>query len=196
MLHSAAVWLTERLYRHCRLPAERKAVYIYGAELSLSTLAASFSIIIISLLLGHFFTAVLFLACFVGFRLFAGGFHASTYGRCFLLTNSMFLAALAGAALLKLLQLPFFSLALLVVSAAIIFWLAPIRNKNHPMSDKTFRKNRVIARGLALIVAVLFSLLYVFGVSPGILAISSTSIAAVAVMMIIPKWNERSVSNV
>ena len=45
MLHSCAEYLTHTLYRHCPLSEEKRPVFVYGFELSLSTLSSILSII-------------------------------------------------------------------------------------------------------------------------------------------------------
>ena len=87
--------LTERLYRHCPLDPSKKAIYEYGIQLSLSTLASMCSIILLGILFGNPASAFLFLGVFFFLRLFSGGYHAPTYTRCFLLTNVVYLVVYA-----------------------------------------------------------------------------------------------------
>lgn len=49
MLHSCAEYLTHTLYRHCPLSEEKRPVFVYGFELSLSTLSSILSIILLSI---------------------------------------------------------------------------------------------------------------------------------------------------
>lgn len=51
MLHSCAEYLTHTLYRHCPLSEEKRPVFVYGFELSLSTLSSILSIILLSIIL-------------------------------------------------------------------------------------------------------------------------------------------------
>lgn len=50
MLHSCAEYLTHTLYRHCPLSEEKRPVFVYGFELSLSTLSSILSIILLSMI--------------------------------------------------------------------------------------------------------------------------------------------------
>ena len=95
MLHTCAVRFTEFLYKRCSFPASRQAVYVYGSELFFSTALSIISILLISFLAGKPISGILFVLIFVGLRVFVGGFHAATYGNCFLLTNGVFLTAFA-----------------------------------------------------------------------------------------------------
>ena len=92
MLATIAARLTDQLYFRCPLDPSKKAIYEYGIQLSLSTLASMCSIVLLGLLLKNPASAFIFLGVFFFLRLFSGGYHAPTYARCFLLTNSVYLA--------------------------------------------------------------------------------------------------------
>lgn len=192
MLHTCAVGFTKILYRHCRLPARCEAVYVYGAELLFSTALAAFSILLTSFLARRPFSGILFILIFVSLRIFVGGYHASTYRNCFLLTNGVFLTALAASILLDRLEVPILVLSLMT-SVSIIWTLAPIRNPHHPLTKEAYEKNKSVGRVLVCIESIISVVADFFinqtGVS--ILPIVSASIAAVAVMMIISKISER-----
>lgn len=74
MLNQIAQRLTECLYRHCRLDEQRRAVYIYGFELLISTMCSIICILSLSAFLPHYFSGVVFLIVFISLRLFAGGY--------------------------------------------------------------------------------------------------------------------------
>lgn len=192
MLHTCAVGLTKVLYRHCHLPARCEAVYIYGAELLFSTALAAFSILLISFLAGKLFFGILFILIFVSLRIFVGGYHASTYRNCFLLTNGVFLAALGASTLLDRLEAPILTLGL-IPSISIVWMLAPIRNPHHPLSKEAYEKNKSVGRVLVCIESIVSVVAdsFINQTGKSILPIASASIAAVAVMMIISKISER-----
>lgn len=185
MLGTLASRLTDQLYLHCSLDPRKKAVYTYGIQLSLSTLASMCSIVLLGILLGDALSAFLFLGVFFFLRLFAGGYHASTYARCFLLTNSVYLMVyLFGKGLL---YFRFFILLpiITVVSCMVIVILAPIRNKHHPLSEPTYEKNRRIARALAIIEGSICLALSIWETAYPCLSVLVMSLAAIAVMMLI-----------
>ena len=97
MLENIASRLTDQLYLHCPLDQRKKVIYTYGIQLSLSTLASMCSIVLLGILLGDAPSAFLFLGVFFFLRLFGGGYHAPTYARCFLLTNSVYLAVVGAS---------------------------------------------------------------------------------------------------
>lgn len=192
MLHICAVSFTGLLYKHCSLPVDRRAVYIYGVELFFSTALAAISILMISFWVGKITSGILFILIFVSLRVFVGGFHASTYRNCFLLTNSVFLATLVGAALLEKCKLPIQVLSL-IPSIGAVWMLAPISNIHHPLSKEAYQINKKVGRilvGMESLILISVDL-FIGRTDFAVLPITSASIAAVAVMMIIPKIIER-----
>lgn len=192
MLHICAVSFTRLLYKHCNLPVDRRAIYIYGVELFFSTAFAAISILMISFGVGKITSGILFILIFVSLRVFVGGFHASTYRNCFLLTNSVFIATLVGTTLLEKCKLPILILSL-IPSIGTVWMLAPISNIHHPLSEEAAQNNKIVGRTLVGVES-LISLsidLFMGRMDFAILPITSASIAAVAVMMIISKISER-----
>lgn len=191
MLNACATALTDRLL--CRFPRAQasRAVYIYGFELSLSSLAVMSSVFILSYLCGAVYTSITFSLIFVSIRLFSGGYHAKTYGRCFILSNAVYLACFSTAYLIQILRITFFCPVLTLLSMAIVCVLAPVKHKNHPMSNTSYQKNRNIAlafttcEGLSILVAFFFSFML------HIVCMGSTTMTAIAVLMVIPKIQER-----
>lgn len=191
MLNACATALTEKLL--CRFPMVRvrRAVYIYGFEITISSLAVMLSVFILSCLCGAVYTSFTFSLIFVSIRLFSGGYHAKTYGRCFILSNAVYLACLCAAYLIQMLRITFLCPVLALLSMAVVFVLAPVEHKNHPMSNTSYRKNRKISlafttcEGLSILVASFFSFML------HIVCIGSTTMTAVAVLMVIPKIQER-----
>lgn len=191
MLHSNAERLTDFLFSRCPLEPAKRSIFLYGFELALSTLSSFLSIILLSILLGDVFSSLLFIAVFFFLRLFAGGFHASTYTHCFIITNSVYLAVFAVSRLLEVHSVKPVILVLGIVSCTAIYGLAPIKNRKHPLSQARYRRNQKIARALAALEALIIILITIFGDGVHQLSIFSASLMAVAVMMIIPRLKER-----
>lgn len=184
MLENIASRLTDQLYLHCPLDQRKKVIYTYGIQLSLSTLASMCSIIILGTVLGNISSALLFLSVFFFLRLFTGGYHAPTYARCFLLTNIVYLAVYGLSQGLVYFRLFAFLPVIALASCVTIILLAPIQNKNHPMSETTYAKNRKVAIGLATLETLLLLVLYLWESFHPYITVPTMSLAAVAVMML------------
>ena len=180
MLATIAARLTDQLYLRCPLAPSKKAIYEYGIQLSLSTLASMCSIVLLGILLKNPASAFIFLFL----RLFSGGYHAPTYARCFLLTNSVYLAVVGTSYWIVHFQLYHLLPVVVVASCVVVIALSPVRNKHHPLSENTYRKNRKIAVVLAAVESFLFLFLVIWQIFRPYVAISTMSLAAVAVMML------------
>ena len=185
MLQAVSSYLANQLYIHCRLDASKKEVYQYGIQLSLSTLASACSVIMLSLLLGEAITSFAFLGIFFFLRLFAGGYHARTYMRCFLLTNAVYLTVFFASEIVRNTQLYSLLPVIAITSCLIISVLAPVRNKNHPLSAGAYNRNRKIALCIVLIETSILIVLWFWKSIRPFLIVPTMSLAAVAVMMII-----------
>lgn len=62
----------------------------YGLDVLISSILEVFSIFIISAFVGNFFKTLVFFAAFVPLRIYAGGYHASTRLRCFLISIAVY----------------------------------------------------------------------------------------------------------
>ena len=186
MLQRCASQLVGFLYGKSELDQSKKAIYQYGTELTISTAAAVASILLLATLLGNLLWGVIFLVVFISFRLPGGGYHASTYRNCFILTNSVFLASFILS--LILLSTPnVIRNVLLLISCFAIWMLAPIPNPHHPVSERTFRKNKIIVRGMVVVDSLLMFLGELLLSMYSMFCIFTASVAAVAAMMILSK---------
>lgn len=142
MLSITANYIADILYQKLNFPIEKKAVYVYGLELIVSTLASMISIILIALWMDRLLDAFIFLTVFISFRVVCGGYHAKTYSRCFFSSIGTFLFSsglsmvLANSAAVLLLG---------VFSGAVISLWAPISNSCHPLSYKARKRNRSLS---------------------------------------------------
>lgn len=190
MLHSCAEYLTHTLYRHCPLSEEKRPVFVYGFELSLSTLSSILSIILLSIIFKNVYSSLLFLYIFFFLRLFSGGYHAPTYPRCFILTNAIFAFVYLLSEVIqwyKPLLIPF-----AILSCISIFLLSPIRSTKHPLSERLYAQNKKAARIIVSIDFLLFLILYITGMPTRYLATWALSLSAVAIMMVITLFEKNS----
>lgn len=186
MLQRCATHIVGFLYHKSELDQSKKAIYQYGTELTISTAAAVASILLLATLLGNLLWGVIFLVVFISFRLPGGGYHASTYRNCFILTNSVFLASFILS--LILLSTPnVIRNVLLLISCFAIWMLAPIPNPHHPVSERTLRKNKIIVRGMVVVDSLLMFLGELLLSMYSMFCIFTASVAAVAAMMILSK---------
>ena len=172
-------------------------MYVYGSELALSTLTSCFTILTISFVLGDIRIGLLFLFVFISVRLFAGGFHASTYVRCFITSNLVYLCAFVCIRTLCTTNTLTIQIILLIISCILITLKGPIKNLHHPLSEKVYSKNRAILRVVVPLEACCGLGLCLLTYDIIWLSSVAVSLFAVAVMMLFPllsQWKGGAVS--
>ena len=76
------------------VPSEDKDIYVYGIGQGTVLLVNLISVIIIGLLLGMVWQSLVFILAYIPIRSYAGGYHASTQLRCYILSNAVVVAVL------------------------------------------------------------------------------------------------------
>lgn len=162
MLNVIADFCTSILVNNGVVKEEKSAVLVYGFQLFISTASSLLSILLISLFTGNIAYGILYLVVFMLLRITANGFHARTYGRCFLLTNGLFLLYL-GVVNFYPRIVPLFLDRLLLLFCFIYIWIkAPVEHPNHKLSLKNKKKNQLAAR-IIICIDVLFIIILVNG---------------------------------
>lgn len=184
MLRKLAEYCTEALIRRDTIQKDKKAIYVYGFELFWSTFLCIVSILFFGIAFGHWKQSIVFLLFFLPIRTFTGGYHASSYGTCFLLTNMIALACVTLAGLLKECSMAEVGCWLMGGVAFIYIWRhAPVVFEIHPMKPERICKNRTYAHGLIVIEAV--TLVSFIVMKYDVIYIALVSTCVVAFMMFI-----------
>ena len=143
-----------------RLQGVNEPILRYGCELIITSFFGLLILIGLSLAIGHPLAWFFFVIGFAPHRTSAGGYHADTHARCYIVTSSMFLVGTITAYYLDWNQ--YIYLAVSVFSFISIILLAPLTAVNKPLSEKRLRSNRIRSLVIAcvhLLVAVFFTML-------------------------------------
>ena len=185
MIHYAAKNLTRQLLRRNMIDSAKQEIYQYGLELTLSTLVTSSSIMLTACLMDSFAIGLLYFVVSIPLRMTAGGYHAPTYFRCFLISNAAYLAVSCCAGYLSSLALPYpVWLALLFGSAFYILKNCPVRNPHHPVSYRILNKNRRITILFLCILCSLMTLSYTILLQSYMLNFITVTISSVALFIV------------
>lgn len=160
MLNTIATLCTSILVNNGIIKEEKSAVMIYGFQLFIATASSLLSILLISFFSGNIEYGILYLIVFMLLRITANGFHARTYGGCFLLTNGLFLLYLSIINFYPYIVPLLFNKLLLCFCFVYIWINAPVEHPNHKLSLKNRNKNKLAARIIIAIDALLVILLY------------------------------------
>lgn len=161
MLKLISEKITDQWIMNGVINKEFKEAYIYGVLLLLSTGINVAIIIIISAFIHNVLIWIPFLAGFIPLRVTAGGFHAKTPLKCgvfFCSGYTIFLALMTYIPNSAKIIIEFINI---VISAILVFRLAPIPASNKPLSsNELFRKRElsIIIIAISLFLVVLFSL--------------------------------------
>lgn len=186
MLTRIANKCTQVLLNNSIIIKDKEDIFIYGFELFFSTLFAILGIILTSIICLRPDIGFVFLLFFIPIRLFAGGFHASTYGRCFVCTNAVFIVVLL-LSVFTLNKVGFLISGILFLCSLIYIWKnAPIEHKDAPLSQSKRDYNEKMAKKILGIEVLCITIVYILkGNQIAYTAVLTTVV--VAFMMIITK---------
>ena len=150
---------------------EERAIYRYGFDALFTALLQMASIFLLAIVVGNFFETFLFFLAFIPLRIYAGGYHAGTRLKCYLLSLANY-----GVFSLALLFVPgaFYSPLILcgcVFSAVIVLTYAPIVHANRKASEASKKHYRRVS--LAVVsteIIMLLTLQVIFKENPLIFA--------------------------
>lgn len=192
--------ITEHLLLMDVIDQKDAAIYCYGLEVLLLSLLEIISILCLALLVGNFFETLFYFAAFIPLRLFAGGYHASTRLRCYLLSLFVY-----GIFTWLLTVFPsehrlLFSVVVAGFSVVVIFLFAPVIHPNRYCegSESKFLKKTswkiVLMEMILILVGCLFQLkTFVFIIASGIL---SETLALFAVKISVHEKNKFTERNI
>jgi len=152
----------EILEKRGKIDYTQLSQYEYGFELLISTISTFSTILILGLFGGYISQAIIFLLYFAPIRIAAGGYHAKSYGRCFILTNMIAVVCVAISRWLwKMgsLYVEFFMAIVLVLVYKYIWDNAPIIPTKYQGKTKRYDVNRRYAHNI-LIIEVVFLVLF------------------------------------
>lgn len=182
-MKSLASTLTTKMVNYKIIPVNEFDVYLYGLEILLSSSLTSISILIIATLVDSLHNGILYLIFSIPLRSTAGGYHASTYHKCFFISNLIYIfICLINKNTYN--YSIYFWITLLYLSTLYIFYKAPVPNAHHPISKAQLKKNKKLnTLFLILFCTSLTLLLYLQPIS-NIVRIPILTIASVAIMII------------
>lgn len=183
MLRNISSRLADKLLAQKKFCHYDREVYIYGIELIISTLAGLISIIGISKLYSDTILGVVFIIFFVPLRLFTGGYHAKTYGKCYFVSMFSFGILLSIQHFLWNKISSVFWIFLLLAADFYITQNVPMINRNQEISPRKRQMSKIIARKIVFIEGLLILLLAI--VDKRIMSMAVLSVWLVVTFMLL-----------
>ena len=160
MIEDISGIIVDRWLRKEVIAEEDLEIYRYGIIDILQYIFNIVPAIIIGIVLGQWWEGILFTIVFASLRTYAGGYHATTFGKCFVLSMGIFIIALL---VMKYMNIPdAVCWVLLVASSITIVFLTPVEPINKSVDEverKVYRKKSIIIWCVETIAAVVFMLI-------------------------------------
>lgn len=139
-----------------------KEIYLFGFYQGLIFLLNLVTALLTGIILDMFLESVLFLICFIPLRIFAGGYHAKTQFRCYVMSTVSTVILLYLIAFLQK-NMGVEAIAIYMVAACVVWKLAPVQDKNKPLDLDEQRKYRKKVHSLLLLMSCISGCLYFGG---------------------------------
>lgn len=141
------------------LAEEDKEIYIFGIYQGLILLLNVATTLFIGFILNKFLESAMFLIFFIPLRIYAGGYHAKTQMRCYIMSSLTTALILCGIRFLEN-NIGFVSIAGYIVSTFIVMKLAPVQNSNKPLYGNEVNKYQAIVRNILCLYAIILFFSY------------------------------------
>ncbi len=146
MLGSLSKKVVDRLLIDESTEEEDYEIYLFGMEQLLTVIIDLLTAIFLGVVFGEVIQTVIFVLSFMIMRSYAGGFHASTPFKCYLLTSLTIIVVLS---VMKYIEVDLIVLVGMLLVASMVIWvLAPVDTENKTIDDIEFivyrRKTRIV----------------------------------------------------
>ena len=163
--------------------------YTYGIEGGLSTALFIVILLIIGIILKRVPDMLVYIAVWIPMRFLAGGVHANTHLAC--TTISVAIGVVCTQFALYINALPIYAVAATIILCYIIlFAIAPVVHKNHPVTKGHIMKMRKVGRITEALVGI--AIIAVYFLKWHIFAAAFAAYANVAVLAVIGYFNKNT----
>lgn len=182
MLGAISDRIVQQLLKRNNIVLEEYEIYLFGVQQMISNILNVLSALLIGLITGEILPCVIFLICFTAIRQYAGGYHASTRIRCYLLSMSAIAAVLL---IIHNFVISYWLLVGLMLAASlVILLLSPVDTENKRLDSieqNYYRRKAIVIWGLEIAAAATCIWLnYECGAESIVFALVVLSIAQVA----------------
>lgn len=129
---------------------ERDEIVSYGIWRIKNTCSMIITMLLIGCIFHAFFQSIIFFICFIPLRKYAGGYHADTQIRCYIISTMIFVMA---CIFMKCVPPDDFWLLFIQYTCLLVLWLfAPVEHENHKLENQEKQnykqKSRQILSGI------------------------------------------------
>lgn len=159
MIYSFAKRIAFLLSKHSYIKEDERELFEYGIFLVLSQVIYFSICLVCGAVLGCVKECVIFYICFMLVREYAGGFHASSEIRCFVISSISIIASAAFIKVTAAKSTDILFITLFVLAVSVIALFSPIDTEEKPLTPserKNFRKKSLIILCILLLVCAAF----------------------------------------
>lgn len=137
-------YLVHKLIESEVICEEESEIYLFGLELIINSGFVTISILVLGLLVGKPLLAGIFLIALMNLRHYAGGYHAKSYAKCFIISCSSFMLSYVMVILQIQWQLKHTLIALSLISMLYLVRQGTVNSIKNPKTDEELiiRKRR------------------------------------------------------
>ena len=191
MLDKIAETVVERLLRKNVIIKEDYEIYEFGIKQLIITIVNMITAIVIGIVTKELVQTIIFVLAFMIIRSNAGGYHATTPLKCYVLSTLTIFITLSA---MKHIELDMFLLIIMLLcSSLVILILAPVDTENKPLDNLEhgyYRKKARIVWGIETLLAIV-CVMVSFGTGAECIAYAQVvvSISLISEYFIHIKWN-------
>lgn len=161
-------------------------VYIYGIELTISSLIGKILVLIIGIVTNCFVESLVFMVTLSSIRRFCGGYHSNSYLGCNLIYIISLLLVLLSYTYVKAFDRSTVIILFafdVVITLAVLAMFAPVKNKNKHIDDFDEQKYRLISVILFIALSVVSVILYCFDFTQVLVVIPTFIVIDISILV-------------
>lgn len=159
MLSKLSGNITKQLIKNGTIDSENKEIYTYGIEQTFILLMNIVTTLVIGLCFGMLWQSIIFMLIYLPLRSFAGGYHASTVFRCYVVGIVLSVIFLLINKYVS--NTDYTIIGMTVIASLIIFIIAPVETSNKPLDHLELsmykKRTRIILFSDICIIAILLA---------------------------------------
>lgn len=149
--------LTQKMVDHGTIDKADESIYLFGLHQGIMLFLNIITTIIIGALFNMLWESIFLMAAYIPVRSYAGGYHARTELRCYMISIFLLMVMLWMVHILY--ENIYILLAMFLLAACTIYMLSPIADENKPLDELevvVYRKRARILLGIEGILFVFF----------------------------------------
>lgn len=129
-------------------------VYSYGFEILISEIIGWSIIAILMIILHKYYETLVFFVTYTLIRIHAGGYHANSHLKCFILFSISYVTIMLVGELMPVDIHSMCVIGIAIINVIIIYMLAPIEHRNNVHSDKVVERKRKYSLIYAVVLSI------------------------------------------